>query len=412
MTDTNRRQAEQFGTVGDNFGYTETAGEKAARARQPRRPTARCSRRRPVTPARRSPQQLGVKSVQASSYGNPITYAPENRPDQAMDGNLRTAWSVAAFDNPVGPVPADHPGPPAHHRPRQPRPAPVRAAQPLDHTRHACASTAAIPSPSTLGASSRTAAGQTVTFPTRTFTTLQITIDATNTGDPEVLRRAVGRRVRRGPPHRANRSTRSCACPRTSSTRPGTASAVAPADARHDPRDRPPRCRPQPIPRSTSPGPSRFPRLARFSVSGTAELSALVPDDVLDRLLGTTVPGIVAAYSSGRLPGDVSGPHVVDARRRPGHGVESRARAPGGELARVRLGASDHLRPPVDGDGDRRAALGAHVHHRQRRWTEPHRGPATPRRQEPGRGRPRQWRCRSLLSPVPTCGSPSTLCVR
>ncbi len=35
VTDTNRKQAEQFGTVGDNFGYTETATEKPLVARPP-----------------------------------------------------------------------------------------------------------------------------------------------------------------------------------------------------------------------------------------------------------------------------------------------------------------------------------------------------------------------------------------
>jgi len=57
-------------------------------------------------------EQLGVKSVQASNYGNPITYVPEDRPDQALDGNLRTTWTVAAFDDPVGQflrVALDHP---------------------------------------------------------------------------------------------------------------------------------------------------------------------------------------------------------------------------------------------------------------------------------------------------------------
>ena len=48
-----------------------------------------------------------------------------------------------------------------------------------------------------------------------------------------------------------------------------------------------------------------LPTARTFSVSGTAEVSPLIPDDVIDTLLGTTVPGVVAAYSSGRLPGDI-----------------------------------------------------------------------------------------------------------
>ena len=87
-----------------------------------------------------------MKSVQASNYGNPITYVPEDRPDQAMDGNLRTTWTVAAFDNPVGQylrIALDHPH---HDRPGQPGPAPVRAPEPLDHARHAALRRAATPS--------------------------------------------------------------------------------------------------------------------------------------------------------------------------------------------------------------------------------------------------------------------------
>ena len=111
VTDTNRRQAEQFGTVGGNFGYTEQAGEK------PLVPDDRDARL-PLFPASRGDAsqtvalQQGVKSVQASGYGNSITYVPENRPDQAMDGDLRTAWTVGAFDNPVGQylrITLDHP---------------------------------------------------------------------------------------------------------------------------------------------------------------------------------------------------------------------------------------------------------------------------------------------------------------
>ena len=48
-----------------------------------------------------------------------------------------------------------------------------------------------------------------------------------------------------------------------------------------------------------------LPTARTFSVSGTAAVSPLIPDDVIDALLGTTVPGVVAAYSSGRLPGDI-----------------------------------------------------------------------------------------------------------
>ncbi len=122
-----------------------------------------------------------MKSVQASSYGNPITYVPEDRPDQAMDGNLRTTWIVGSFDNPVGQylrIVLNHPLTTDH----------VNLVQPLYGPRNRWITRATLrfdggrPITVKLGASSRTSAGQTLSFPTRTFTTLKITIDATNTG--------------------------------------------------------------------------------------------------------------------------------------------------------------------------------------------------------------------------------------
>jgi len=35
--------------------------------------------------------------VTASRFGNPVTYALDDRPVQAIDGDLSTAWNVAAF---------------------------------------------------------------------------------------------------------------------------------------------------------------------------------------------------------------------------------------------------------------------------------------------------------------------------
>jgi hypothetical protein len=245
-------------------------------------------------------EQLGVKSVQASSYGNSITYAPENRPDQAMDGNLRTTWSVAAFDNAVGQylqINLEHPLTTDH----------VDLVQPLYGPRNRWITGVILrfdggqPLTERLGNSSRTPGGQTVSFPTRTFSTLKITIDATNTGIrksydgqsgvgfaevrltgqqvDEVLRMPEDLLSAAGTSSASHRLTLVMSRQSTTPVPPGT-------DPEID------------IARAFS-----LPTARTFSVSGTAELSPLVPDDVLDKLLGTTVPGINAAYSSGRLPG-------------------------------------------------------------------------------------------------------------
>jgi arabinofuranan 3-O-arabinosyltransferase len=301
VTDTNRRQAEQFGTVGDNFGYTETAGEK------PLVPDDRDARLPlfPSTPGDTSQtvaEQQGVKSVQASNYGNPITYVPEDRPDQALDGNLRTTWTVAAFDDPVGqflrvaldqPLTTDH----------------INLVQPLYGPRNRWITRATLRFDGghavtvKLGPSSRTATGQTVTFPTRTFSTLKITIDATNTGIEKIYngKSGVGFAEVRIPGQQDHEVLR---MPEDLLTASGAASAT------HRLTIIMTRETASPVPPATDPEIDiarafTLPTARRFSVSGTAELSTLVPDDVLDRLLGTTVPGIKAAYSSGRLPGDV-----------------------------------------------------------------------------------------------------------
>jgi len=301
VTDTNRDQAEQFGTVGDNFGYTQTVGEK------PLTPDSRDTRLPlfPATPGDVSEtvaEQVGVQSVQASNYGNSITYVPEDRPDQAMDGNLRTTWTVAAFGNPVGQylrialdntITTDH----------------VNLVQPLYGPRNRWITRVTLhfngahPLTVDLGPSSRTAAGQTVTFPPRSFKTLRITIDATNTGTEKSYdgKSGVGFAEVRLAGQQVHEILR---MPEDLLTAAGASSAS------HRLTIVMTRETGAPVPPSTDPEIDlartfTLPTARTFSVSGTATLSALVPDDVLDNLLGTTVPGITAAYSSGRLPGDV-----------------------------------------------------------------------------------------------------------
>jgi hypothetical protein len=299
VTDTNRRHAEQFGTVRENFGYTETAGEK------PLAPDVR-DVRLPLFPGsgddtKAVTQQLGVQSIQASSYGNPITYAPESRPDQAMDGDLRTAWTVGAFDDPVGqylritlagPLTANH----------------VTLVQPLYGPRDRWITRATLrfdgghPVAVALGPSSRTSAGQVVSFASRTFNTLQITIDATNVGPrpsydglsgvgfaevqlagqqaSEVVRMPTDLLHAAGTASLGHRLTLVMTRQRT-----------APVPPRTDPE--------VDVQRVVS-----LPTARTFSVTGIARVSSLVPDDDIDRLLGTVIPG-VTAYSSGRLPGDI-----------------------------------------------------------------------------------------------------------
>ena len=71
----------------------------------------------------------GIASVDASSYGSSITYLPEDRPYNAIDGNPQTAWEDNSFATPAGQwwqvallhpttETLDHPHPAPDRRPR------------------------------------------------------------------------------------------------------------------------------------------------------------------------------------------------------------------------------------------------------------------------------------------------------
>ena len=103
ITDTNRRRAERFTTLRENAGYTETADEQpltddAADARIPLfGPDADDG-----DPTYSVTLLDGADGVRATSYGNIVTYIPEERPSLAFDGDPSTAWKTAAFGSPVG----------------------------------------------------------------------------------------------------------------------------------------------------------------------------------------------------------------------------------------------------------------------------------------------------------------------
>lgn len=98
VTDTNRKRGERWTTVRHTQGFTETEDGGILG-------TDRTDNRLPVLPERPGTQtvaeHLGVE-VRASDYGNPITYTPEERPANGVDGDPTTAWRVAAFADAVG----------------------------------------------------------------------------------------------------------------------------------------------------------------------------------------------------------------------------------------------------------------------------------------------------------------------
>ncbi|HEX9992104.1 MAG TPA: alpha-(1-_3)-arabinofuranosyltransferase family protein, partial [Acidimicrobiales bacterium] len=303
VTDTNRRRARRWRTVRENAGYTERAGEEPAvddlaDARLDVFPDADDDDRTvAVTPG---------AEVSATSYGNPVSLTADNRPALALDGDPETAWETAAFSAvdgkgerltvvPDGPVTTD----------RVTLLQPVRGARNRHLTEvrlHFAGDDGGEPVDAVLGPESLAAPGQVVTFPSRTFSRLDVEIVATDRGRlgdytgisgvgfaevgipgvevTELVRLPVDLLATAGEASLDHRLTLLMTRQRSN---PG-----------------------EPVRSDEEPAMARtfsLPAERSFTVAGAARLSAYAPDEILDRLLGAG--GGLVARSSGRLPGDV-----------------------------------------------------------------------------------------------------------
>lgn len=100
VTDSNRKRGRRWGTIRENEGFTERAGEVPLVDD----PT---DNRLELFPdagddAYTVSEQTGGATVSATAYGNPVTYTAGDRAFFAMDGDPRTAWRVGAFDEVQG----------------------------------------------------------------------------------------------------------------------------------------------------------------------------------------------------------------------------------------------------------------------------------------------------------------------
>jgi len=303
VTDSNRKQAFRWNTVLGNAGATLTTAEP-----QPTDPNNAPLDLFPGAPAdaQTTVALQGVQSVTASSYGNVDDYLPEDRPTQALDGNLNTAWETGAFTVPLhqwwqvalsGPLTTDH----------------VTLVQPLSGVNNQWITKVTLTfdghSPVTvaLGPRSLTAGGQTVVFPTRTFTTMRITIDDTN------LRGASPTLIQNASPVGLAEVEVGGAQEQEIVAMPGDLLDAAGAGSRsHRLVLVMTRQRVAPIPprsdlEATLSREFSLPTGRTFTLSGTATVNTLIPDATIDTLVGrpgATGSGVVA-YSNGRLPGDL-----------------------------------------------------------------------------------------------------------
>ena len=113
LTDTNRRQARRWGTVRDNTGITERAGQKAL-IEDPKdqrldlftdAATAKAGPNRNLTDGKEGDGDATVTEsrggvwAEASSYGNSVTLTPEDNPVNAVDDDDNTAWRTGGFSS-------------------------------------------------------------------------------------------------------------------------------------------------------------------------------------------------------------------------------------------------------------------------------------------------------------------------
>lgn len=177
VTDTNRRRAGRWGTIRDNTGPTERAGQVAVEEDS-------ADQRLEVFPdaddeSRTVMEQRGVRAVDATGFGEQAFYTPDDRPARAFDGDPTTAWRVGGEGDPVGerlvidlrsPVTTDQ----------------VTLTQPLGPgtdrfvTRVRLTFDGGEPVTVDLARASRRAGGQRVEFTSRTFERLEVEILATN----------------------------------------------------------------------------------------------------------------------------------------------------------------------------------------------------------------------------------------
>jgi hypothetical protein len=303
LTDTNRKQAFRWDTLTANSGYTEAPSDKPAKSDLSDSPIELFPGTNITSKSYAS--YVGAVNVTASSYGNSVSYTPENQAYSAIDNDIDTAWITGTFvPDPKGewwqsqfakPVTTDH----------------ITLVQPQRGDRSRWVSKVTLtfdgkaPVTYDLNASSHVTSGQVLTFPSQTFHTLRVTIDATtNDTAPPPSASAVGFSEIEIPGQQVRQVVQMPTQMLDSLGTASNADRLTVVMTRQRTSQFPPRDDPE----TTISRQFTLPTARTFTLAGSASLSALIPDDEVDRLVGRgTTPSstVKDAYSSGRLPGDV-----------------------------------------------------------------------------------------------------------
>jgi hypothetical protein len=300
LTDSNRRAARRWNTVRENVGLTERAGEEPLEANA-------VDQRLPLfagvgDDARTVVEQRGVRRVQASDYGNTVSYNTEDRPANAFDGDPSTAWRAGAYGSVIGqrllvealePVTTDR----------------VRVTQALTGARNRWITGVEVRLDGEavgtfpLGDASRAEGGEELVLGSRTFTTLELVVTGDNVGGQDIDGlSAAGFSEVEVAGLRVDEVVR---LPRTLLADPAVAGhdlTVLLSRARSDPRELYRADEEVALARAFDlPGPRSA------TVTGRARLSARADDEVLDAAVasGATGQDRPVARSSGRVAGNV-----------------------------------------------------------------------------------------------------------
>ena len=303
LTDTNAKRLDSWGTLQTTYGYVEQAGEQPLVSNPAEQPLAIFENQSPSTQT--VLQVQGIRSVQASGYGNAVANAPEDQPLNAVDGNPLTAWTVGAFSDPRGQylkVQFLKPTRVSQVTLLQPQTGPRNRA--ITHATLTFSNGTEVPV--ALGPSSLST-GQTVRFPARLSSSLTVTI-TDMTGSKTDLSGYSGVGFAEVSVPGVGPVTSTLRMPTDLLAGAGTAGDLDPLDILMH------RLRAATIPPRTDPelAMSRtftLPSARTFSVSGTSAISTLISDSQLDALLGRGQGSglrIVSTSSSSRLAGDLN----------------------------------------------------------------------------------------------------------
>lgn len=300
ITDTNQRRQNTFGVLHSSPGYVLQSGEKPV-VPNPAQQTLYAFTNR-VPGAQTVAVLGGLRSVDASSYGNPIGNNPEQQPYFAVDSDLSTSWKTAAFSDARGEFFELRTAKKVDF-------SSLRIVQPQDPTTNRWITRIEIsidgrsigvyPLPDT----TRKLSGGDVVFPAHSGTTLRLTVVAT-TNDSGNLRSMSGVGFAELGSPAWPVADQSLLMPTSLLRRAGNASSTNEltfAMTRLRAASTPPRTDPENALDRTF----VLPNSRTFEVSGNATLNATMSDGELDALIGRQFGGVRASSSSHRLLGSL-----------------------------------------------------------------------------------------------------------